>query len=68
MSAADLAQVRDDLYLLRAALDDTADDLRGKPGASEWRAAYQHLRTAAAELARIRLEPLALGDGADTSL
>jgi hypothetical protein len=71
VSAADLAALGDRLYLLRAALDDTADDVRGDPGAAGWKAAYRHLRLAAGELAGTRLEPTALGgEGTrpDTSL
>ena len=62
VSAPELAALADRVYLVQAALDDTADDLRGNPGIDEVRDAYEHLRAAAAELARTRLEPSALGD------
>ncbi|MCJ7725318.1 MAG: hypothetical protein MUP76_02870 [Acidimicrobiia bacterium] len=60
VSARELATMADQLYLLQAALDDTADDLRGNPSRAEVEAAYRHLRTAAAVVAASRLEPSAL--------
>lgn len=61
VSARELAALADRIYLVQAALDDTADDLRGSPEIAEVMAAYHHLRLAATELAGTRIEPSALG-------
>ena len=58
-----LANLRDGLYLVAAALEDGEADLAGSPAAEEIRRAYEHLAAAAAEVVATDLEVIALGGG-----
>jgi hypothetical protein len=63
--ARSLAELRDGLYLLAAALEDGERDLAGGATGGEVRAVYDELAAAAGQLAGVDLEVLALGDDAD---
>jgi len=60
VNAEGLCRLRDRLYVLESALDDVEDDLRGKPGAEEYKRAFQHLYAAAAQLRDVCVEPRAI--------
>lgn len=61
VGVAALAGLRDNLYLLGAALADGNSDLLGDPSPAEIRKAYEELAFAVTEVLRIRIELLALG-------
>ena len=56
-----LAEWQDVMVVIGAALDDVEADLRGRPPAEEYRAAFRHLYAAAEPLRRLRIEPRAVG-------
>jgi hypothetical protein len=55
-----LCRLRDHLYVLESALDDVEADLKGRPGAEEYKRAFQHLYAAAAPLRGACVEPAAM--------
>ncbi len=54
-------ELRDRLYRLEAALEDTAADLAGSATATQLREVLDHLRQRAGELVQLHLEPKAVG-------
>jgi hypothetical protein len=60
VDAAALCRLRDRLYVLESALDDVEGDLKGRPGAEDYKRAFQHLYAAAAPLRDSGVEPAAL--------
>jgi hypothetical protein len=61
MSRANLAELRDALYQLEAAMEDVDTDLTEADDPGRHRAALWHLYGAAANLRGVRLEPKAVG-------
>ncbi len=55
-----LCGLRDRLYVLESALDDVEADLKGRPGAEDYKRAFQHLYAAAAPLRDSCVEPAAM--------
>jgi hypothetical protein len=60
VDAAALCRLRDHLYVLESALDDVEGDLKGRPGAEDYKRAFQHLYAAAAPLRGCGVEPAAV--------
>ena len=67
VTARAVAEWRDALYVVTAALQDVEADLRGRPTLAEYKLAFQHLYAAAAPLREVRVEPRAVGEGSDPS-
>lgn len=61
VSTEQLEHLRDLLVVLEAALDDVESDLRGRPAAAEYQAAFRHLYSAAAPLRGAMVEARAVG-------
>ncbi len=62
MAIGDYQRLRDAVYVLEAALEDVATDLRGAPTRADYAAAVMHLRLASVEVVEATPEPTAIGD------
>lgn len=57
ISQATFRELQDNLYQLTAALEDVDQDLAGRPKATDYRAAFEHLYRAASQLRGTEIEP-----------
>ena len=62
LALSDYERLRDAIYVLEAAIEDVAIDLRGAPTKAEYAAAVMHLRMSAAEAVEASPVPSAIGD------